>query len=492
VKNIVFLLIVLVSFSACKKKRQGDETSGKLEFSTTEVMFDTVFTGIGSATQIFKVFNPHKGNITISKIFLENGNNSQFRINVDGVSGEQRNLEIAGGDSAFIFVEVTINPQDKNAPFIIEDFVNFVANGRTQKVKTTAWGQDAYYYFPREVVRGVPAFSRIINYKENPVWNDVITWKNDKPHVIYGYLRVDSSLTLKIEKGTQVHLHKGAGIWVASNASLVVEGEKEEEVVFQGDRLEASFDERAGQWDRIWINEGAESSINYAIIKNGYVGLQIETTPFDENASISDKKVLINNTIIRNMVGVGVFTRNFKVEAENLLIYEVGNQDLAINGGGEYSFKHCTFANYWSGSNRQQPLFFANNYFQDINGNEQVRDLDVVFDNCIFYGNKKEEIELDSNSAGDYSILFNHCVIRTEIDTKTHPNRYVSCIVNPDNGENSPVFISPGEDNYELYANSSAVDKGDNSTPPTMTDPTDLNGETRDSSPDIGSYELIK
>lgn len=488
--RFIILLFLTAAIVSCKKNQAGLETESGLEFSTQEVFFDTVFTGIGSATEIFKVYNRSKKEIIISKAFLEGGSSSQFRFNLDGTPGDQNEISIAAEDSAFVFVEVTVNPGSQNDPFVLEDYLVFITNGKTQKVKTVAWGQDAYYYFPDEVVQGLPAFSRIIKYKENPTWNDEFVWKNDKPHVIYGYLRVDSSMTLKIEKGTQIHFHAGAGLWVASNASLVVEGEKDEEVVFQGDRKEDAFDERAGQWDRIWINEGAESSIRYAIIKNGYVGLQVETTPFDANAVMSSKKLTLQKTIIRNMVGVGLITRNFIIEAENCLFYEIGNQDLAINGGGDYSFKHCTFANYWSGSNRQQSLLFVNNTYQDINGDIVNKDLKARFDNCIIYGNKKEEVELDSSDAV-YDLVFNSCILRTEIDIATNGIRYLNCVTNPNNGFNSPVFTSPGEFKFELYSGSSAQDIGDVTIPSSMKEADDIKGEMRDSKPDLGCYEFL-
>ena len=203
-KKIIFFILLLTALISCKKQQTGLETEAGLEFSTQEVYFDTVFTGIGSATEIFKVYNRSKKEIIISKAFLEGGASSQFRFNIDGIAGDQNEISIAAEDSAFAFVEVTVNPGNVNDPFVLEDNLIFITNGKTQKVKTRAWGQDAYYYFPNQVVKGLPAFSRITDYKANPTWNDEIVWKNDKPHIIYGYLRVDSSMTLKIKKGTQL------------------------------------------------------------------------------------------------------------------------------------------------------------------------------------------------------------------------------------------------------------------------------------------------
>ena len=73
-------------------------------------------------------------------------------------------------------------------------------------------------------------------------------------------------------------------------AALNVNGELDNEVIFQGDRLEAEFDDIAGQWDRVWINTGAASNIKYAHIKNGFVGLQVEPLPFDDFQDVVPEK----------------------------------------------------------------------------------------------------------------------------------------------------------------------------------------------------------
>ncbi|UTW62555.1 hypothetical protein KFE98_21585 [bacterium SCSIO 12741] len=488
-KKLLVVLIAGLAIWGCKKKQLGLEEEGALEFSSSEVMFDTVFTALGSTTHSFKIYNRSRKDIVVSDISLEQGSASMFRINVDGIPGEQTDVLIRGEDSAFVFVEVTVDPGNVNNPFIVEDNVVFMTNGTQQKVKLTAWGQDAYYYRPREQVQGLPAFSRISSYEDQVFVGDEIVWTNDKPHVIYGYLMVDSSLTLKIEKGTQVHLHDGAGIWVYQGGAIRCEGEKDEEVVFQGDRLEAGFDDIAGQWDRIWINEGAESSFKHTIIKNGFVGLQVETLPFDPNASISPNKLILQKTIIKNMVGIGILSRNFNLVAENVEIYNIGNQDVAINGGGDYSFTHCTFANYWSGHNRQQPLLFVNNYYQDLEGTTQNKDLKVRFGNCSFYGNKDEEIELDSADGQVFDVVFDHCIIKTEWENPSAP-MFVDCLINPENGNATPVFKGPSAGENQLYSGSVAVDAGDPDITATMTDQTDLEDKARDATPDIGAYEL--
>ena len=114
--------------------------------------------------------------------------------------------------TVFIFVEVTLDVNNQNSPLIIEDSVRFKTNGLDQYVKLAVWGQDAYFYY-NDTVQG--------------------TWTSEKPHVIYGYALVDSSETLNIEAGTNIHLHKNAILYV-NKGSLNVNGFLDNEVIFQG------------------------------------------------------------------------------------------------------------------------------------------------------------------------------------------------------------------------------------------------------------------
>jgi hypothetical protein len=57
-----------------------------LSFSLDTLVFDTVFTTIGSTTQQFKIYNNENKTLNIEEIELMGGANSFFRMNVDGIS----------------------------------------------------------------------------------------------------------------------------------------------------------------------------------------------------------------------------------------------------------------------------------------------------------------------------------------------------------------------------------------------------------------------
>ncbi|MEX2590781.1 MAG: hypothetical protein WD334_11305, partial [Chitinophagales bacterium] len=124
------LACVLVFSSSCRKDRFFTEGGEVLRFSEDTLSFDTVFTTLGSTTKALKVFNDNKLSVKIAEINLVGSNSSNFRLNIDGVPGNQvRDVEIGPRDSIYIFVEVTVDPTNLNNPFIIADEVEFHTNG---------------------------------------------------------------------------------------------------------------------------------------------------------------------------------------------------------------------------------------------------------------------------------------------------------------------------------------------------------------------------
>ena len=102
----IFIITIVLSFASCKKPVNfSDDNSLKVAFSTDTITFDTVFTSLGSSTRHLMVYNNNDENLKISSIRLQNGNMSQFSINVDGVAGyDFSDIEIYAKDSIYIFI----------------------------------------------------------------------------------------------------------------------------------------------------------------------------------------------------------------------------------------------------------------------------------------------------------------------------------------------------------------------------------------------------
>jgi hypothetical protein len=458
-------------FSSCRKDDLLKDASAKLKFSADTVYFDTVFTTIGSSTKQLRVYNPHNRRVVLSNVRLAKGNASSYRINVDGIPGPSiKNIEILPNDSIFIFVEVTIDPLNVNSPLIVTDSLLFEFNGNTQDVDLVAWGQNAHYIRPTHFYEGFPAFSII---------GCDTTWRNDIPHVIYGYAVVDSTCRLTIEAGTQIHFHNNSGLWVYKGGSLKVLGTKDQPVVFQGDRLEPYYRELAGQWDRIWLNEGSiDNEINYAVIKNGLIGIQAET--LQENMG---NELKLNNTIIRNMSRSGILTRFYKITSNNSVITNCGLFCAELTMGGYYEFNHCTFANYWRHKARKEKetAVFILNYFKDHNNQINASPLyKAEFNNSIIYGSLENEVFTDDIGQGlEFNYSFNYSLVKTNQELTGN-----NIFKNED-----PQFVNQSENNLQLKENSPARGKGSQGFSTGVT-AADINGVPRSGDIDLGAYQF--
>jgi hypothetical protein len=485
---VTVLSIFFLLFQSCKKD-EFETGQPNLEFSEDTIIFDTVFTTVGSSTEVFQVYNRGVNPIRFSSIRLATGDNSNYRLNVDGVPGKSfQDVEIAGKDSMFIFVEVTVDPNNLTTPLIVTDSIIFIANGFQTDIDLVAWGQDAYFHRPDPNSQISPFF--FLSCGE--------TWNNDKPHVIYGYAIVDSSCTLTVNAGTNVHLHPGSGIIVFGSGTLLVNGTTQDKVTFQGDRLGEDFKDVPGQWDRIWLSNLPESRypgtknsvIKNAIIKNGQIGLQVDTSFAPGEITLQ-----LENTIIKNMSSFGAAFLGTSVTAYNCVFANCGAQTTNILYGGTYKFYHCTFANFWNNGQRQDPAVSLNNWYQSPSGNIK-RDLDAYFGNCIIYGNNDNELALDSFPSPPpflFKYKFDHTLIKVENTFNTSDASHYISILKAFNGNNDPHFVDIENNYYQLdSAGSAAIDMGDifiTTINPILNNDIENTFRPQRSGPDMGAYE---
>ena len=470
-----FLLFTLVGslFFACHPERSFEENpEASLSFNLDTLYFDTVFTTIGTATEAFRVFNPHKQFLKIDEISLAGGASSVFRINVDGSPGLHfTDVEIAPGDSMYVFVEATLDPNGSDEILRIQDSVVFQTNGNLQDIDLVAWGQDVHII-------------------QDSVFDEHTTWIADKPYLILNYAFVDSMSSLTLDPGVKVHLHRDALLYV--DGSLHMNGTMEEPVWVGGDRLEKFYEDVPGQWRFIYLSGlSHDNRITYTEIRNGTMGLLISAPP--ESGKMPDLE--ISNSMINHMSSNGIYALNAKITGSNLVIGNCGGSCTALNFGGDYQFTHCTFANYWpSGySNRQLPALLLTDYFAnyDEEGNLEIftggefERAEIL--NSIIYGSNRMELIIDSYEDLQLNYRFDHCL--TKIDESDYDYTSDPLFTNIINNED-PLFVAV-PDTFELDSLSPAIDAG---LPAYAIDfPFDLNGNSRldDEAPDLGSYEWI-
>ncbi len=462
--TVIFTFIIsgllLFSFIACRKKDKTDSSPEiRLSFSTDTVFFDTVFPTVGSVTKRLIVYNTHDSKILISAIRLMGGQNSCYRINVDGEPVSNiTDVELPANDSLYLFIRVTVDPNQENTPFIVTDSIEFQTNGNIQKIRLVSWGQNALFY-RKALITG------------NAIWDSL------KAHVIYGSLRIDTNATLTILPGTKVYFHHNAYLAASFHSTLKVLGELRHPVRFQGDRLDYFYKDLPGQWYGIILEQaGISHEINYAIIKNGVFGLAVDT-PEDQN----NVMLILNNTIIQNMTSYGIFAYGASIHSINCVVGNCGGRALNFEYGGNYDFRQLTVGNYWYSSVRLSPSVYLSNYSYDTTGQKITNPLSpAFFGNVILYGSNEDEIVLDSVASVPFEVTFDHGLLKTRLNT-SNTSRFIECQINKD-----PKFLNGPEMDYQINSLSPAIGKG---IP--MGVWYDIKGIERGDNPDLGAYQFL-
>lgn len=471
----LFSLLFLSAFIfwACERESFISDSGAGIEFSMDTLYFDTVFTSLSTVTKSFTIHNPHKEHIRISDLRLAGGRESVYRINFDGVPGTDfSDIEIAPGDSLYVFVEATLDPNNSSDILLQKDSIVTKTNGKIQDIDLVAWGQDVHL-LRREVI-------------------ETQTWVNDKPYLIIDYAFIDSLQTLTLEAGTRVYLHRDAILYVGG--SLVANGVREEPIVFKGDRLESFYDDIPGQWGGIYMFAGTQDNyMNYVTISGANFGIIVDTV-MNDNPTLE-----INNSTIAHMSSIGLLGRGAVIRGYNNLIYSCGSNAVALTIGGSYEFYHCTIANspVYTSSGREPAVYMSNYYYYNdtlpggqVEQKVEVRDIEKAwFGNSIIWGSLGNELVIDKYAeSGVLNYKFENCIGRFDPMEVNITEEEFPGLIN----DSLPRFVSWGDYNFELDTLSPAKDRG--SVRIGRNFPTDLNGNNRmkDGKPDIGAYERVE
>ena len=507
-------LTALIFWSSCRKDFVFTPSSGSLSFSKDTVYLDTVFSNIGSSTYTLKVYNNSDTNILIPSLKLSNGQDSNYRLNVDGMIGngtligkEFENVELLAQDSMFVFIETTIDIQPlvaNETQFLYTDAIEFGTGANTQKVELVTLVKDAIFIYPSKdegVIEtllfdvdgdGVDDETKL---QGRFLEDSELTFTNEKPYVIYGYAAVDTGKTLNINPGARVHFHADSGLLITENASLHINGLPsldpellENEVIFEGDRLEPLYENTPGQWQTIWLFSGStDNVINYATIKNGTIGILSDGNQDDPT------KLEVTNSQIYNHSNFGVLGRATSIIAENIVINNSGLSSFAGTFGGNYNVTHSTIVNYWSTSSRQFPALLLNNFIVDAENTVTTNPLmSANFTNCIIYGNDSPELLLENENSEVFNFKFTNSLIyfddpngnfsSAEYDFN-NTTLYENVIFN-----NDPQFLDPSSNKLNIPIGSPAEGAGTISGNLTK----DITNTTRNSPPDLGAYNTIE
>jgi len=134
-----YLMLIILGFAllySCNDEIfETSPSTGELIFSRDTIFLDTVFTNISSSTRTFKIYNKTGNHINIPNIRLGRGEQSFYRLNVNGQSGKTfENIDILPKDSIYVFVEATIDFSKVTNP-IYKDSIVFDQGANQQDVK---------------------------------------------------------------------------------------------------------------------------------------------------------------------------------------------------------------------------------------------------------------------------------------------------------------------------------------------------------------------
>lgn len=493
------LLLVLIIFNACRKDFDFEPSQGTLAFSKDTVFLDTVFTNIGTSTYTLKVYNRSNTNIQIPSIRLAQGEASNYRLLVDGMSGKTfQNVELLAKDSMYVFIEATIDYEkykNPEASFLYTDQLLFQSQNKTQPIEIVTLVKDAYFLYPKKDAAGITETLTVgeeeihgFYLSENdPVFGNSLYWKADKPYVVYGYAGVPKGKELVVEAGAEIHFHTDSGIIAAEQANIKAMGTLEKPIRFQGNRLEYSYRYTPGQWGTIWLTPESNATFENVVIQNPTIGLFI-----NKNKDL----IKLHNVQIYNASQYGILARTATLEASNTVIGSAGAASLACTLGGSYSFIHSTFANFWNTPNHTAV------WVDNGDGKEEFRLHKLLFANCILYSQASESLVLHPATANtdDFPIIFDTNFIKFYDDANRltgvfpysfdNETSFATNFIQRRNDTFKPVFVAAGRNQFQLTSETVGLLSASNPFY-SQKAPTDILGETRLNAPDLGAYQHI-
>ena len=391
--------LVAIGFSSCVDKLGfTTDPNHRLAFSSDTIAFDTLFTDVSSATQAFLIYNRNKENLSISHAWVAGGEDSPYRVNIDGLAGAAfTDLIIRGGDSMYVFVEVTIDPRGQDEPFEVSDSLLFtLESGVTQQVIFAASGQDA------TVLRGM-------------VIDTDARFTAQRPYLIYDSLRVEEGSALYLEPGTRLFFADKVEMQVYGRVEAM--GTADAPIVFRGARTDRMFsylpyDRLSAQWGGITLHESsADNVFVHCDIHSGTYGLRAK------GVSLMDDKVLMRNSQIHNVDDDALQLTLCKASFYNSLFTNAGGHCVNILGG-QMDFLHCTMANFFPWKSERGVAVNISNYVEEENAVYPL--LGVNFINSIITGSKDDElmgVVIAKNDTVDWSEYaqynFKHSVINS-------------------------------------------------------------------------------
>ena len=453
-KRLTFYLMTIVAaLTACSDNDSfTTNPSAILTFSTDTVKMDTVFTNIGSATYTFWVFNRSGDGLRLSSVRLKNGNQTGFRVNVDGsyldnlYGSVVTDLEVRKGDSIRVFVELTAPETRQLEPQKMgDDLVFQLESGTTQTVRLEAWAWDAI------------KLSNLVVSRDTTIESEV-------PVILYGEgIRVDSGAVLNL-RNTTLYFHDQAGIDVYG--SLVAE-----KTVMRGDRLDHMFDylpydRVSGQWRGLWFAPSSKANtITDSEIRNACDAVVLSDSCMLDTLQ---QRLTMTRCVVHNSKGYGVLAFNSNVGLYHCQLTNTLGDCVAVYGG-KADIDHCTMAQFYPFSaNRGAALRFGdicNEIYYPWFRISCVHSIVTGYESDVVYLERAEprQITISEPAKAVFSYFFEDCLLRTpEVDNDTISFRAIQWETPEDSIQGKDHFVNIDEKNlyYDFHLDSLSTAQG--------------------------------
>lgn len=381
----LFAVTALALLTACEDNDSFSADAGNvLSFAADTLQLDTLFSTVPSATYGMWVHNRSDDGIRISTIRLQRGNQSGFRVNVDGtyLDPVANDLEVRKGDSILVFVEITTRENHALEPQLVEDNLLFtLESGVVQHVNLRTYSWDAQ------------KIDSLIIRQDTVI-------ESSMPLLVYHDIRVEEGATLTL-RNTELYFHDGAGMQV--DGQLLAEG-----CLFRGDRLDHMFsylpyDRISGQWRGISISRTSTyNELNNCVIRNAMDALVCDST-----------QLLMRECMVHNSNGAGVKGTNADITLSYCMVTNTLGDCLSVAGGVVY-VDHCTLAQFYPFSaNRGAALRFTN----------AARGLYIGCTNTLVTGYDADVVMGEvTDTLVAYDMHFADCLLRT--DSVDDPDRF--------------------------------------------------------------------
>lgn len=409
-KRLFYFIMIVAGIVACSDDDSfSTSRNNVLTLPADTLMLDTVFSNTPSSMYAFWVRNGSGDGIRIGSVRLERGNQTGFRVNVDGVYLDNNNgsiahdFEVRKGDSIRVFVELTSRNNGELEPQKVSDRLLFaLESGVEQGITLCAYSWDA------EMVD-----SLIV--EENTTLAPV------RPYVVRRGIKVNEGKTLTIAAGTKMFFHDGAGIDVFGN--LVVDGTAGNEVVMRGDRLDHMFnylpyDRVSGQWRGLrFFDTSYDNRISFADIHSCKDAIVCDSAAFSDETL----RLGIDHSTIHNCDGYGVLAFNSHIAISNTQITNTAADCLAVYGGA-CSVVYTTLAQFYPFIADRGVALRMSNFYNDVP--YPLVSMQCV--NCIVTGYSADVLmgeRLDDEET-PFVYYFANCILRTPDPEATEEEEY--------------------------------------------------------------------